>query len=173
MTLVVRTSAALLAHLRLCGLEEEFFGGGRLQYPGRREIEVQLGRPEPYTIDLEARVIEGLPRRAAAAVRFLSAAVTRRALRDPECDPTLELLWAAHGSYGAEPWSPSLDRLVAALVGIEEVRSGRPAGLAEADAAVVLVTAMHAVGFPPTREGLEELFDGAPPACVGLGPVEV
>ena len=29
------------------------------------------------------------------------------------------------------------------------------------------------IDFPPSSDALEELFDGAPPACIGLGMVDI
>jgi hypothetical protein len=89
-------------------------------------------------------------------------------------DPTLELLWGAHGAWARR--GISLDRLVAALVAVEMLRPKDSFSAMEKileEASVILVTGLHQLGFPPTHEGLEELFDGAPPACVGLGLVDL
>ena len=173
----IRTSPGLLAHLRKhehdgSTVATVLFGGGRLHYPGRQHVEMQLGHADPYTLELEARVIDGFDKRTAASIRFLSRLATDRVLNDELIDPTLQLLWDAHASYRGEPTSPSLDRLVAALVEIQAnllVPFPKEIG----DGADVLISGLHAFGFPPTRAGLEELFDGAPPASVGLGIVEL
>jgi hypothetical protein len=176
--LTVRTNPELLEHLRQhehdgATVESLLFEGGRLSYPGRKEIEYQLGYTEPYTLELEARVIEGMPPRWNSAARFLSRLMFDR-LTDSWPDPTLELLWAAHQTFKGPP---SLDRLVASLVCIEFhkelVASEVLVTSTIMEAAQVLVNGLHSVGLPPTHEGLEELFDGAPPACVGLGLVEL
>lgn len=172
--IVVRVNDSLLKHL----MDFEFdgakvdsllFEGGRLSYPGRKEIEYQLGYIEPYTIDLEARVIDGLPKKMVAAIRLLSReAMSRRWLKD--IDPTLELLWAAHGSWHD---GVSLDRLVSALVMVDYAMNEKTFDSDIEMACEVLVRGMHGIGFPPTLAGLEEIFDGAPPACVGLGLVDL
>ncbi len=181
--IVVRPNQKLMEHLRTyeydgATVDSLLFEGGRLAYPGRKEIEHQLGYIEPYTLELEARVIEGLSPKMVAAIRLLS----REAMCIPgplkvwshdDADPTLELLWMAHGSWDG---APSFDRLVAALVMIEYTLEAGPQGTFDPMiemAAEVLVRGLHKLGFPPTHEGLEELFDGAPPACVGLGLVEL
>ncbi len=169
----VRTNESLLEHLRCyehdgATVDSLLFEGGRLSYPGRKEIEYQLGYVEPYTLELEARVIEGISPRVAAAIRILADAA--RPLASSE--PTLELLWAAHSSWRK---GISLDRLVAALVMVEYATDDR-ACLFDEDvttAAEILVRGLHSAGFPPSEAGLEELFDGAPPACVGLGLVDL
>lgn len=169
----VRTNLELLDHLQKfeqdgASLAEVLFDGGRLAYPGRKEIEYQLGYTEPYTLELEARVIEGLSKKMAAAIRILADSARELALSEP----TLELLWAAHSTWRG---GVSLDRLVAALVMVEYATDDR-AVLLDDDvkrAAEVLIRGLHSTGFPPTAEGLEELFDGAPPACVGLGLVDL
>ena len=173
----VRTNLELLEHLRTfeqdgATVAGALFEGGRLSYPGRRELEYMLGYTEPYTLELEARVIEGLPRRMAAAIRILADVAGDLA----SSEPTLDLLWAAHSTWRS---GVSLDRLVAALVVVEMLVSsnsvgtwyGRDADLQQA--AQVLVGGMHSIGFPPSQASLEELFDGAPPAAVGLGLVDL
>jgi hypothetical protein len=35
------------------------------------------------------------------------------------------------------------------------------------------VTGLQAEGFPPSSSALEEICDGAVPACVGLGLVDI
>lgn len=177
MAVVVRTNLELLEHLRSfqqdgATVESLLFEGGRLSYPGRREIEYQLGYVEPYTLELEARVIEGLPPRMIAAIRVL-AQFARTIPNDDwstEIDPTLELLWLSHEAWDRN--GISLDRLVAALVGVNFAMNNKQDDVIE-DAAAILVRGMHSLGFPPTHEGLEELFDGAPPAAVGLGLVDL
>lgn len=182
MTVSVRTNPKLLEHLRQwehdgATVDSLLFEGGRLSYPGRKEIEYQLGYTEPYTIELEARIVEGISPRFAAAVRMLANNVKLC----EELDPTLELLWSAHSSWSAN--GISLDRLVAALVMIQIMQDGeRDNHLSAIEAcqnvdlnraAVILVKGLHSFGLPPTQLGLEELFDGAPPACVGLGLVDL
>lgn len=171
--ITVRTNVELMQHLSTfvhdgATVDSLLFEGGRLSYPGRKEIEYQLGYVEPYTLELEARVIEGLPKKLAAAIRILSAAASQLALDDP----TLELLWKAHGSWSG---GISLDRFVAALVVVEYATDDRNCTVNEdvVMAAEALIIGLHSLGFPPTELGLEELFDGAPPACVGLGLVEL
>lgn len=170
----VVVDSTLLAHLQTwqhdgATVASSLFADGRLSYPGRDYVEEQLGAPDPYTLAHEARVIRGLGARAEAAVRILSWEANRRHASD---DPTLELLWLAHESAGPlEGISP--DRLVAALVSVQELTSGHWWDMEAGCAAQVLVEDLTALGFPPTQEGLEELFDGAEPACVGLGLVQL
>jgi len=146
------------------------FDGGRLSYPGRQEIEVQLGMAEPYTLDHEARTIEGLSRKVQASIRLLSAHATRLY---GDSDHTLHLLWEAHMLYPRPLGEgPSLDRLIAALVMVQMATTVE----VDADidyASVVLITALHAEGFSPSSAAIEELCDGAPPASVGLGLVDI
>ncbi len=152
------------------------FDGGRLWYPGRRELEHALGYTEPYTLEHESRVIDELPAPVAKAIRLLARSAPSVL---PELDPTLELLWEAHASW--VPPSPLIvagDRLVAALVtthAISEVGSPPEqfVGGELAMAALRLITFMQSTGFPPSSAALEEIFDGAPPACVGLGLVDI
>ncbi len=169
----VRTNESLLEHLRTfehdgATVDSLLFEGGRLSYPGRKDIEYQLGYVEPYTLELEARVLEGISPRMAASIRILADAARDLAMSEP----TLEFLWAAHSSWRA---GVSLDRLVAALVMVEYATDDRSV-LVDEDvqrAAEFLVRGLHTMGFPPNEAGLEELFDGAPPACVGLGLVDL
>lgn len=169
----VRTNLELLEHLKSftqdgATVESLLFEGGRLSYPGRKEIEYQLGYVEPYTLELEARVLEGLSPRVAAAIRILADEAQGLAM----IDPTLELLWAAHGAWRG---GISLDRLVAALVMVEYATDDRSVLFSDdvTRAAELLVQGLHSMGFPPNQHSLEELFDGAAPACVGLGLVDL
>lgn len=172
--ITVRPNLKLMEHLKTYEVDggtvdSLLFEGGRLSYPGRKDIEHQLGYIEPYTLELEARVIEGLPQKMVAAIRLLSReAISRRWFK--EIDPTLELLWMAHGAFHE---GVSLDRLVAALVMVDYAVNERTFDEDIEIAAHVLVHGLHTLGFPPSEEGLEELFDGAPPACIGLGLVEL
>lgn len=172
--IAVRTNPSLLSHLQTfevdgATVDSLLFEGGRLAYPGRKEIEYELGYADPYTLAMEARVIEGLSKRANAAIRLLAREADDHLLFSME-DSTLELLWRSHGSWTK---GISLDRLVAALVMVEYALDGRTLNADVERAAEILVTELHRAGFPPTRVGLEELFDGAAPACVGLGLVEL
>jgi hypothetical protein len=169
----VRTNLDLMNHLRTfevdgATVDSLLFEGGRLAYPGRKEIEYQLGYTEPYTLELESRAIEGIKPKMAASIRILADAARDLAMSEP----TLELLWAAHSSWRA---GISLDRLVAALVMVEYATDDRQILVSDdvRRAAEILVKGLHSSGFPPDEKGLEELFDGAPPACVGLGLVEL
>jgi hypothetical protein len=174
--LTVRQSPTLLEHLRTyqvdgATVESALFAGGRLQYPGRKEIEQELGYSDPYTLELESRVIDGFFQSISASIRFLSAEATA-GLRG--VDDTLDLLWGSHAAYPRRiNEGPSLDRLVAALVMVEEARSGRQAGADIEYASAVLVRGLTAAGFPAGRRALEEICADAPPACVGLGMVEI
>lgn len=170
----VLTCPVLLTHLSTfehdgTTVAGALFSDGRLQYPGRWDVEDHLGDLEPYTLSHEARVVTGLGVKAEAAIRLLSREATRRHVH---VDPTLDLLWTVHGSLPS-PQGTSLDRLVAALVSIQELTEGLWWDDAAQEAAIVLVAGLHSLGFPPNRAGLEELFDGADPACVGLGLVEL
>ncbi len=170
--ITVRTNVELMQHLTTfvhdgATVDSLLFEGGRLSYPGRKEIEYQLGYVEPYTLDLEARVIEGLPKKMAAAIRILADGM-QYIVGDSE--PTLEMLWAAHSSWRN---GISLDRLVAALTMVETIIENDTRNTDLIAAADILLTGLWMLGFPPTEAGLEELFDGAPPACVGLGLVEL
>ncbi len=170
MTFVIRHSLELQQHLEQYEVDGAtvaslLFEGGRLAYPGRKEIEYQLGHTEPYTLELEARTIDGLSRRAAAATRILA-----QIARDEAEDPTLDFLWAVHSAWPSG--EISLDRLVAALVGIQLALEGSHGQEAE-HAAQILVMELASQGFFPSSESLEEICDGAPPACVGLGLVDI
>lgn len=172
--LQVMTCPTLLEHLQTwvhdgATVASALFNDGRLSYPGRWDVEDHLGAPDPYTLAHEARVIVGLSTRCEAAIRLLSREATAR---HSEEDATLELLWLTHWSAGPLE-GPSLDRLVAALVAVQELTEGIWWDQEAAVAAEVLVEEMTRLGFPPTRESLEELFDGAEPACVGLGLVQL
>jgi hypothetical protein len=180
-TLTVRHSEALHEHLSTFEVDGAtvasllFEGGGRLSYPGRRVLEHTLGYTEPYTLEHESRIIEGLSRKVQSSIRMLANNVPFIV----DLDPTLELLWISHSAWSQN--GISLDRLVAALVAIRELemtshgsfKEHPDARLVLEQAAEVLVCSLHAHGFPPTHEGLEELFNGAAPACVGLGLVEL
>lgn len=175
--LTVRTNLELLAHLRQfehdgATVESLLFEGGRLAYPGRKEIEYQLGYTEPYTLELEARVLEGLSPRMTASIRVLSRLARSMPNDDwsDQIDPTLELLWLAHEAWDRN--GISLDRLVAALCGVSFAMNNKQDDVIE-EACAVLIKGLHQLGFPPSHEGLEELFDGAEPACVGLGLVQL
>ncbi len=175
--IAVRKSQELFNHLMDWHVDEATVGtvlfdnGGRLSYPGRKELEYQLSMEEPYTLDLESRTIDGLPPKVNAAIRFLAREATHLVFGE---DDTLDLLWEAHSAYHRRPTEgPSLDRLVAALVMVQKALEQTEVDVNVAEACVVLISGLHAAGFPPTEEGLEELFDGAPPACVGLGLVEL
>lgn len=173
--LTIRSNPRLMEHLTTFAVDGAtvdslLFEGGRLAYPGRKEIEYLLGYEEPYTLALEARVIEGISPQMAASIRTLGrfARTTSNDGRTDQIDSTLELLWLAHESWDRN--GISLDRLVAALVGVNLALENKADDVIE-DACAVLIKELHLLGFPPTHEGLEELFDGAPPACVGLGLV--
>lgn len=175
--IAVRTNEDLLNHLSTFEVDGAsvgslLFEGGRLTYPGRREIEYELGYAEPYTLHMEARVIEGLSKKVAASIRILSR-FARTIPNDDwseEIDPTLELLWIAHESWDRN--GISADRLVAALVAVNFAMNNKQDSLIE-EACETLIRGLHSCGFPPDRESLEELFDGAPPASVGLGLVDL
>lgn len=176
-SLAVRHSPRLLEHLRThvidgSTVDAALFEGGRLMYPARRVVEQTMGRPEPYTIEYEARVLDGLGSSVRASLWLLSAEATER-LRGT--DPTLDLLWGSHAAYPRlDGEGPSLDRLVTALVMVGQMRDGDLSGDGDLErAAILLVRAMAALGFPPSAVSLEEIWDGAAPACVGLGLVEV
>lgn len=187
MSIGVRYSPKLHEHLEKYEVDgatvaSALFEGGRLSYPGRKEIEFELGDVEPYTLWHEARVIEGLPQPVQAAVRVLGKTMRRWLQLAGDLDPTLELLWTSHEAYIAGPdrggGEISLDRLIAALTMVQalsEVRMGERDSfvLALEDAAATLIGGLEAAGFFPSSESLEELFDGAAPACVGLGLVDI
>jgi len=179
--LTVKFSSELHAHLSSflvdgASVGDVLFEGGRLAYPGRKDIEYQLGYTEPYTLELEARIVEGFSPAVNAAIRFLAAIATDVHSSEEE---TLRLLWESHREYSLEQSragreeGPALDRLVAALVTIEDARQAGSTDQIIIAAASALIKALHIAGIPPTPAGLEELFDGADPACVGLGLVEI
>lgn len=179
MTLSVKTDASLLSHLKEFDVdgstvESALFAGGRLTYPGRRDLEMQLGFDEPYTIGHEARVVIGLPPPLCKTIRLLA----NNALFVPDdIDPTLHLLWSSHSAWSSN--GISLDRIVAAAVMVEYVLESGLEQLPEQRLAVLeehslrMIDDMRKAGFPLTRRSLEELFDGADPACVGLNLVEL
>lgn len=177
MTLIVRTDPKLLEHLRFFAVDgctvggSLFDGSNRLTYPGRNELERELKFVEPYTLEHEARVVIGMPRQLEDAIRTLANNVWYMV---PDVEPTLELLWAAHSAWSQN--GISLDRIVAAQVTLQAVvSSGDRADVPEQmyDASMEFIEGMRKLGFPLRREALEELFDGADPACIGLGLVEL
>ena len=181
MTITLKVSSTLLSHLMTYEVDGGSVGtllfeaGGRLSYPGRADLERLMGYPEPYTLEHECRTVQGLSKKTASAIRFLAGAAT---LKFKGFDPTLDMLWGVHDAYSPEEREgPSVDRVVAALVMVEHVSSEHQVLLAVSNdvylAALLLVQGMHAAGFPPTQAGLESLFDGAEPACCGLGLVEI
>jgi len=173
MSLTVRHSKELHEHLSTFEVDggtvaSLLFDGGRLNYPGRKALEHELGYIEPYTLEHESRIIEGFTPKMTAAVRILCREAKGLTLNDP----TLELLWRAHAAWNE---GTSIDRLVCALVIVEMAMDDR-ACLFNREvefAAEVLIAGLHSLGFPPNERSLEELFDGAPPAAVGLGLVEL
>ena len=173
--ITVRLSSTLRHHLETYEVDAAtvasvLFDGGRFSYPGRKEMEYELAYTEPYTLDHESRVIEGLPRKVTAAIRLLSHEATKRF----KGDPTLDMLWEAHEAYPRpEKEGPSLDRFVAALVMMQHAMDERTFDDDIELACTALISGLQAEGFPPSSESLEELFDGAPPACVGLGLVDI
>ncbi len=178
MTFIVRQSSELLDHLRTfevdgSTVEGALFEGGRLHYPERRRMEHDLGFIEPYMLEHEARVIDGMGTRWNAACIFLARVASKR---HAERDATLALLWGSHAAFQSkQACPPSLDRLVAALVTVEEALGiqvgGAPPGLVLA--CTTLVAGLQAEGFPPSGLALEEICDGAVPACVGLDLVDI
>lgn len=151
-------------------VEATLFADGRLMYPGRHDIEQTMKAPEPYTMWHEARVIEGLFESISTAIWKLSAFVSSA----DDLDPTLEVLWRSHANSEGLRIPPSPDRLVAAMVAIEKLKdSRRPSGDHLDEAAYVLVRGFAAAGFPLSANALEEIWDGAAPACVGLGLVDI
>jgi hypothetical protein len=175
-SLSVRFSPALRGHLERFEVDGAtvaslLFEGGRLQYHARRDVERLIGHADPYTLEHEARAVRGLNSRMEAAVRFLGREALSRQWF-PEMEPTLELLWRSHAAWVSQE-GPSLDRIAAALVMTEYAHNNRTFNDDIERASELLVSGLHSLGFPPTLEGLEELFDGAYPACVGLGLVEL
>ena len=151
-------------------VEASLFADGRLTYPGRHDIEQTMLAPEPYTLWHEARVIEGLFESISSAIWKLSALVSSA----DDLDPTLEVLWRSHSNAEQLKVPPSLDRLVAAMVAVEKLKSSRqPSGDPMGEAAYVMVRGFAAAGFPLSAAAMEELWDGAAPACVGLGLVDI
>lgn len=187
MSISVHTSPSLLKHLSTyqvdgATVEGAFFADGRLQYPGRAGLELEYNYVEPYTLKQEARVIEGLGIKANACIRMLSSWATASLAGT---DPTVDFIWEAHDEYQLlaahdnPDEGPSLDRLLAALVAVHELKD-ETVKVEDDDfdqilltAAVTLVQELHRVGLPPTHAGLEEIFDGAEPAVAALGCVEV
>lgn len=176
MDLRIRESETLLRHLqtyRVDGatVDSVLFEGGRMFYTGRKEIEQQLGHTEPYTLSHEARVVEGFLRSINASIRLLSGIAT---CHFDGHDNTLDLLWQSHAAYERPMFEgPSLDRLVAALVMVEHIRGNGHQSRDVQRACCVLVRGLNAAGFPSSGEALEEIWDGAAPACVGLGLVDI
>lgn len=179
MTLTVRQSPELQIHLATFEVDgttvaDSLFEGGRLSYPARRELENALSMIEPYTLELEARVIEGFSRPVEDAIRHLAKWVHEISSATGGLDLTLELLWSAHEAWESNGISP--DRLVAALVGIHaltNIPADLPQDVELNRAALAVVQALQAEGFPPSSDALEELFDGAPPASVGLCLIDI
>jgi len=173
--LSVRPDRDLLTHLSSfvhdgVTVAEALFTGDRLNYPHRSTMEHELGYIEPYTLVHESRVIEGLGTRAEAAIRLLAREAGSNKWFPNDTDQTLELLWVSHGAWRG---GVSLDRFVAAFVMIDYAMNERTFDEDIEASAEIIVRRLHVLGFPPTSEGLEELFDGAPPACVGLGLIEL
>ena len=178
----VHHSDALMLHLETfeddgATVASLLFDGGRLSYPERQHMEYQLGFSEPYTLYHEARVMTGMGPQWNAACRFLARLATRKSAGH---DPTLDLLWTAHDAFShlSNPAEdPALDRLIAALVTIHDARKlerrdGTGAGTL-VRAGEILIRGLHSQGFPPSSAALEELCDGAMPACVGLGMIDI
>lgn len=178
--ITVRKSLALYEHLMKYTVDGATVGtllfddGGRLSWPGRKELEYQLAYVEPYDLSLEARVIDGLPKATAASIRFLARVATEA---HKWHDSTLDLLWVSHMEYAAfapPGEGPALDRIVAALVAIHDARDN---DLMQnpliSKAAETFITGMNWIGLPMNQAGLEEIFDAAEPACLGLGLVEL
>ncbi len=170
--ILVRTCQSLLEHLVShehdgTTVALSLFSDGRLMYPGRRDVEEQMGAEDPYTLEHEARIVVGLGRRTEAAIRMLAREASARHTGH---DPTLDLLWSAHVSAPSSE-GISLDRVVAALVAVQELSEGNWNDPDVIEAAVVMIDGLRSAGFPPSRSGLEELFDGADPAVCGLGMV--
>ncbi len=178
----VRHSQELATHLRSFDVdgstvESSLFEGGRLSYPERRRLEYELGFVESYLFEHEARVLIGMPTQWNAACRFLARLATRRT---SDIDPTLDLLWVSHDAFAhlsREAGPPALDRLIAALVTVHDamgIRSspGQPV-CTMVRACEIVVRGLQSEGFPPSGLALEEICDGAVPACVGLGIVDI
>lgn len=174
----VRHSKDLLSHLSSFEVDgatvaSALFDGGRLSYPERRRMEHELSFTEPYQLEHEARVMLGMSSQWNAACRFLAKLATRKF---SDSDPTLELLWTAHDAFAhltKEAGPPSLDRLVAALVIVHDARKHDLVASVLFQACEVVVLGLQSEGFPPSGASLEEICDGALPACVGLGMVDI
>lgn len=155
-------------------VEGALFSDGRLMYPGRQGLEQIMHAAEPYTLWHEARVVEGFFGSINQAIWLLA----EQATEVPDLDPTLEVLWRSHAAargigLAASPLAPSLDRLVAALVTVQRLSELAEPERALADAAIVFVRGLTAAGFPASAAALEEIWDGAAPACVGLVLVDI
>jgi hypothetical protein len=176
--ITVKHSQHLLSHLQTYKVDDGtvaslLFEGGRLSYPGRKALEHELGYIEPYTLEHEARVISGLPKKVSASIRLLASDMTSRL---HGFDITLDLLWQSHQAYQRQKdEGPSLDRFIAALVAVKMASDDNIYSTWKDadDACYILISGLHSVGFPPTADMLEELWDGAAPASVGLGIVEL
>lgn len=178
----VHFSEPLFLHLKSFEVDDatvasSLFDGGRLSYPERRRMEYELGFSEPYTLEHECRVLKGMTSRWNSAVRFLSRLATKKA---SNTDLTLDLLWTSHDQFShltADAGDQSLDRLIASLVTVKDAlnisyQANHPSGTL-VRACEIVVRGLHAEGFPCTSESLEEICDGAVPACVGLGLVDI
>jgi len=174
--LTIRHSAPLQAHLegfQVDGatVQSVLFPDGRLMYPRRVEVERDLMAQDPYQIWHESRVVEGFALSVRASIRLLSAEATER-LADG--DQTLELLWRSHAAFAADSdEGPSFDRIVAALVMVRELVDTSAPSSDLSEAAAVFIRGLYLMGFPPHRVSMEELWDGAAPACVGLNLVSL
>lgn len=173
--LTVRQSPTLLEHLKSHEIDGAtvagvLFEGGRLQYPGRQQVEQLLQESDPYTLELESRVVDGFYSSIEAAIRFLAKEATACVAFE---EPTLDLLWGSHNAYRPPPREgPSLDRLIAALCMVERARS--IGDDREVDhAAAILIRGLNSAGFPASVAALDEIWEDAPPACVGLGIVRI
>lgn len=175
----VQQSEALLSHLQTfeddgATVASLLFEGGRLSYPERRRMEYELGFSEPYTLLHESRVLAGMGPQWNAACRFLARLATRKA---DGLDPTLDLLWASHDSFAhldpTRPDAPALDRLIAALVTVQEAQAHDMVASVLYRACDIVISGLQVEGFPASAAALEELCDGAMPACIGLGLVDI
>lgn len=176
--ILVYPSESLLLHLQSFEVDgatvaSSLFDGGRLSYPERRRMEYELGFSEPYLLEHECRIIDGMTPQWNAACRFLARLATRRVT---EVDPTLDLLWASHDAFAhsmRDAGSPALDRLVAALVTIQDARKHDLVTSVLYRACEIVIRGLQSEGFPPSCLALEEICDGAVPACVGLGMIDI
>lgn len=171
--ITVAVSLELLQHLKTfehdgTTVAASFFEGGRLSYAGRNEMEFQLKYVEPYTLEHEARVIAGLPNDVCAAIRLLANSAP---IFIDGIDESLDVLWSCHSAWSKN--GISFDRLVAAMVTTQIIMSSDVEGSLLEDATIAFIEGMRKVGFPLTKEMFEELCDGAEPACVALGMVEI